>query len=234
MIHNCLHCNECDAKDHSFMGLASEEQLEFISEAKSCYTYKKGQNIFFEESRPLGLFCLNKGKVKIYKTGIDGKEQIIHFGQAGDFLGYRALIADEKYSVSATALEDTTACFIPRDTFIEMLDNNPKLSRTLLKSLCHEIGIANERIQSMAQKNVRERLAETLLILHDTFDDGNSESHLIDITLPREDIANIVGTATETLIRLLSEFKGDGLVQFEGKKIRLIDIPKLKKLSNPQ
>lgn len=214
------------------MSMASADQLEFITEAKSCYTYKKGQTIFFEDSRPLGLFCLNKGKVKIFKTGIDGKEQIIHFGQPGDFVGYRALIADEKYSVSATAIEETTACFIPRDAFIEMLDNNPKLSRSLLKSLCHEVGIANERIQSMAQKNVRERLADTLLLLHNTFDD-DSET-LIDITLPREDIANIVGTATETLIRLLSEFKNDGLVKFEGKKIRLLDIAKLEKLANPQ
>lgn len=215
------------------MSMASGDQLDFISEAKSCYTYKKGQTIFFEESRPLGLFCVNKGKIKIYKTGIDGKEQIIHFGQGGDFLGYRALIADEKYSVSATALEETTACFIPRDSFIEMLDNNPKLSRTLLKSLCHEIGIANERIQSMAQKNVRERLADTLLLLHHTFNEHNDENTLIDITLPREDIANIVGTATETLIRLLSEFKNDGLVKFEGKKIRLLDIAKLERLANP-
>jgi CRP/FNR family transcriptional regulator len=212
---------------------ATAEQLEFISEAKSCYNYKKGQDIFFEDSRPLGLFCVNKGKIKIYKTGIDGKEQIIHFGKAGDFLGYRALIADEKYSVSATAIEETTTCFIPRDTFFEMLDNNPKLSRALLRSLCHEVGIANERIQSMAQKNVRERLADTLLLLHETFNEDNSGDSLIDITLPREDIANIVGTATETLIRLLSEFKSDGLVKFEGKKIRLLDIPKLQRLANP-
>jgi CRP/FNR family transcriptional regulator len=233
MMNNCLHCKDCDTKEHSFMSMASGDQLDFISEAKSCYTYKKGQTIFFEESRPLGLFCVNKGKIKIYKTGIDGKEQIIHFGQGGDFLGYRALIADEKYSVSATALEETTACFIPRDSFIEMLDNNPKLSRTLLKSLCHEIGIANERIQSMAQKNVRERLADTLLLLHHTFNEHNDENTLIDITLPREDIANIVGTATETLIRLLSEFKNDGLVKFEGKKIRLLDIAKLERLANP-
>lgn len=233
MVHNCIHCNECDTRQHSFMSSVAAEHLEVISEAKSCYTYKKGQTIFFEDSRPLGLFCINKGKIKIYKTGIDGKEQIIHFGQAGDFLGYRALIAEENYTVSATALEETIACFIPRDSFFDMLDNNPQLSRTLLKSLCHEIGIANERIQSLAQKNVRERLAETLLLLHETFHGEADAEAVIDITLPREDIANIVGTATETLIRLLSEFKHDGLVEFEGKKIRLLDIAKLKKLSNP-
>ncbi len=234
MNSTCLHCRDCDTREHSFMQHATVDQLEFISEAKSCYTYKKGQDIFFEDSRPLGLFCINKGKIKIYKTGIDGKEQIIHFGQAGDFIGYRALIADEKYSVSATAIEESTTCFIPRDTFFKMLDNNPKLSRALLRSLCHEVGIANERVQSMAQKNVRERLADTLLLLHSTFDEGNEDETLIDIILPREDIANIVGTATETLIRLLSEFKNDNLVKFEGKKIRLLDIPKLKKLANPQ
>ena len=114
-----------------------------------------------------------------------------------------------------------------------MLDKNPQLSRTMLKSLCHEIGIANERIQSLAQKNVRERLAETLLLLHETFHGESTEDAMIDITLPREDIANIVGTATETLIRLLSEFRNDGLVEFEGKRIRLLDMEKLKKLANP-
>lgn len=233
MVHNCIDCTECDTRHHSFMSQVSEGHLEVISEAKSCYTYKKGQTIFFEDSRPLGLFCINKGKIKIYKTGIDGKEQIIHFGQAGDFLGYRALIAEENYTVSATAIDETVACFIPRDTFFDMLDKNPQLSRTMLKSLCHEIGLANDRIQSMAQKNVRERLAETLLLLHQTFNDGHTEDTLIDIILPREDIANIVGTATETLIRLLSEFKTDGLVEFEGKRIRITDMAKLRKLSNP-
>jgi CRP/FNR family transcriptional regulator len=103
----------------------------------------------------------------------------------------------------------------------------------MLKSLCHDLGIADERIQSLAQKSVRERLAETLLFLQKTFqDDSMTDNNLISVTLPREDIANIVGTATETVIRLLSEFRTDKLIDMEGKKIRILNRGALERISH--
>lgn len=226
-----IHCESCNVRSHSFFKTSDPEEMEFVNAHKSCQHFKKGQVVFYEGNRPLGLYCMNSGKVKVYKTGFDGKEQIIHFAQPGDFLGYRALIAEESYPVSAEAIEDTVACFIPEKSFNELLDRNKNLSRQLMKSLCHELNIASERLTSMAQKNVRERLAETLLLLHDTFNADSRNDETIHIVLPREDIANIVGTATETVIRLLSEFKDDRLIEFEGKRIRIMDRKKLERLS---
>ncbi len=115
---------------------------------------------------------------------------------------------------------------------MELLEENSAIAKDLLKSICHELGTVEERVQSLAQKSVRERLAETLLFLHHTFNSQNDDDAVIHITLPREDIANIVGTATETVIRLLSEFKSDKLIELQGKKIRLLNMEKLEKISH--
>ena len=201
--------------------LVSDDSLERINEMKFCNAYKKGQILFFEGNRPLGLFCLNKGAIKVYKTGVEGKEQIVRFAQAGDFLGYRALIADEPYSATAEALEETIACFIPSDIFYNTLQTEKNFSRQMMKTLCHELGIAREQMMNMSQKSVRERMAETLLILLDSFRHEVGQENLIPVKLPREDIANLAGTSTETAIRLLTEFKDDGYIELQGKMIRV-------------
>lgn len=220
-----------DVAAHSFFKAATNAERASLNAQKICQKYKKGEIIFAEDSHPQGLYWINSGKIKIFKTGFDGKEQIIHWGLPGDLLGYRALLAEEAYSVSSEAIEETVACLIPSRAFINLLDNNRHLNRQLMKSICHELNLASERLTSMAQKNVRERLAEVLLHLHDTFKSEDEADALINITLPREDIANLVGTATETVIRLLSEFKEDKLVEFEGKRIRLLDKPKLRRVA---
>lgn len=210
----------------------SPEQAEKITAVKSCSHFKKGQNIFYEGNIPLGIHCISQGVVKLVRTNHDGKEQILRFAQAGDFLGYRALIADEPLVATAICVEDTIACFVPKKVFMEVLDENPQVSKQLLKALCHDLGVVEERIQSLAQKSVRERLAETLLFLQTTFKTDEQADEVIPITLPREDIANIVGTATETVIRLLSEFKSDKLIELEGKKIRILNKSSLEKISH--
>lgn len=210
----------------------SPDQADKITMAKSCSHFKKGQNIFYEGNIPLGIHCISQGVVKLVRTNHDGKEQILRFAQAGDFLGYRALIADEPLVATAICVEDTVACFIPKKVFMEVLDENPLVSKQLLKALCHDLGVVEERVQSLAQKSVRERLAETLLFLQTTFKSDEKTDEIISITLPREDIANIVGTATETVIRLLSEFKSDKLIELEGKKIRILNKSSLEKISH--
>ena len=189
--------------------------------------------MFNEDNIPLGIYCLSKGAIKLTRSNKDGKEQIIRFAREGEFLGYRALIADERLVATATCIEDTICCFIPKNVFLELLEKNSQINKYMLKSLCHDLGIADERIQSLAQKSVRERLAETLLFLQITFQDENTlDESLIAVTLPREDIANIVGTATETVIRLLSEFKADKLIDMEGKKIRILNKSALERISH--
>jgi len=225
-----LDCAVCDSHNIGFLKHCNQEQLNKISSGKTCCHYKKGQHIFYEGNMPMGIHCLSSGVVKLVRTNLDGKEQILRFAQKGDYLGYRALVAQEPLFASAIAVEDTVACFVPQRPFMDLIDEVPAISKELLVSLCHDLGVVEERVQSMAQKSVRERLAETLLFLHETFNSGGDS--VISISLPREDIANIVGTATETVIRLLSEFKSDKLIEMEGKKIRILEKQKLDRISH--
>ena len=223
-------CMDC-IKDHNtiFKNLTNE-QKEMLSDEKTCKTYKKGAEIYHENSRTHGLYCINKGVVKIYKTGIDGREQIIYFAKPGDIIGYRSILSGELACSSAKTIEESILCFIPGDLLISLIKNNGDFAIDVLQQSCKELGEANSYITDIAQKTVRERLAEVLIKLKDNFDlDENNE---LQISLTREELANIVGTATESVIRLLSEFKQDKLIDLKGRKIRLLDIKKLEKISN--
>ena len=220
-------CTLCEhLKDSLFNGL-SHDELESINSHKTCVQYKKGQNIFYEGTRPTGIYCMNGGKVKVYKSNSQGKEYIIYIAKPGDFLGYRSLLGEEQYAATATVLEDAKICFIPKEKFFEVLQKNPLFMKRVVKAVCHEMGIMEGKMAELAHKSVRERLAANLLMLKESYDMEGEVSNLIDIALSREDLANIVGTATETVIRLLSEFKADGLISFEGKKIRVLEPKKL-------
>ncbi len=218
-----LDCTECEARKGSvFSGLCAHNLTQF-NEQKSANTYKKGQILFHEGTRPMGIFCINRGKVKIYRLGSDGKEQIITIASVGDVLGYKAMLSEENYSVSGETLEDCNICFIPRANFLEMLEQSPELYQRLLKKVCQEMGLMTEKLTNLAQKSVRERMALTLVMLHDTYGLDAVSNGPVVINLTREDLANIVGTATETLIRLLHDFKDEGLVSTEGRRIMITD-----------
>ncbi len=221
--------------EHSHLGQCSRQSLSEMGPRHS-NRFKKGQILFFEGNRPNGLFCVGKGTLKLYKTGSTGKEQIIRLVFPGDILGYRALIADEPYSATAEALEEGEACIITRDEFQSLLDQNPAFSQTLLKALCQDLGIMRDRLLQMAQKSVRERLAETLLLLLETGEKHQpiqpfGDRWIIPINLPREDLANIAGTSTETVIRLLTEFKNEGLVETVGKQTHILDRKELRRVA---
>ncbi len=226
-----ISCNECKSRSRSFFSDAAPEMLEFVDEMKTCQHFRKGQIIFNEGSRPNGVYCINSGKVKMFKNGIDGKEQIISFAKEGDMIGYRAIVADEQLSTSAETLTEATICFIPRSVFEKALINNPDIAKKMLKHLCHELGLAGDRLTAMAQKSVRERVAETLVMLNEIFDHNQGDEGVIPVTLPREDLANLAGTATETLIRILADFKEEGLIELMGKKIKILNSNKLKRLA---
>ena len=220
-------CTLCEhLKDSLYEGL-NPEDLSRINNHKTCIQYKKGQNVFYEGTRPTGMYCMNGGKVKVYKNNVQGKEYIIYISKPGDFLGYRALLSEERYQATATVLEDAKICFIPKESFFEVLQKNPVFMKKVVKAVCHEMGIMEEKLAELAHKSVRERLAANLLMLKESYGMEGEGSVLIDLALSREDLASIVGTATETVIRLLSEFKSDGLISFEGKKIRVLEPKKL-------
>ena len=226
-------CQSCSQRFSSVFCKAREEYVNLINEQKICNTYKKGQVLFNEGSHPFGVFCINDGKIKLSHAGDDGKEQIVRLLKAGDIMGYRALLSGDRYSSSAVALEDTQICFIPKELFITVLKHDSNLAFEIMKLLSDELHKTEIKLTHLAQKPIRERLAETLLFIKETYgfeDDGIT----LNVRLSREEIANLVGTATESAIRLLSEFKKDGMVEFDGKKIKILNHRDLVKTANLQ
>jgi len=154
---------------------------------------------------------------------MDGKEQIIKVSAAGDLLGYKALISSQHYSLSAEALDDCIVCFIPKEDFLKLLKPGSSFYMDLLEAVCVENGEMASKMTQMAQRSVRQRAALTLLMLNDTYGLEQEQEGEIEINLTREDLANIVGTATESLIRLLNEFKKEGLIETFGRRIKILD-----------
>ena len=197
------------------------KDIESLAAHQSCELYKKGSSFFHEGSRPNGVFFIHRGKVKIYKHG-DGREQIIKIAKEGELLGYRAILAEEQFPVSAKTLEDCQLCFIPKQVFLTALHASPAFSHKILKEACRELDTMTGVLTNMAQKTVIERTTHTLLQLSEIYQEQP-------INLKREDIAGLVGTATETLIRFLSEMKEQKLIEIQGRKITIKNKLGLKK-----
>jgi CRP-like cAMP-binding protein len=225
-------CELCMSRKFSLFSNVSEPHLCQLSESKNLITHKKGQILFYEGTKPLGIFCISDGVVKVYKTASNGKEQIIRLAKKGDFLGYASLLGEESYSNSATIVEDANICFVPRESFLKVLADDNEFHRRVTKALCHDLGIMESKLTDATQKSIRERLAFTLLKLSETYGIDGNAGDKIDIILTREEIAGLVGTATETVIRLLSEFKKDELIEYQGKKIIVLDKKGLARLSD--
>lgn len=224
-----LDCELCSNKQKSVFCKTSCENMEEIKATKICSTYKKGEIIFKEGSFASGVYCINSGKIKVSMLGDEGREQIVRLAKAGDIIGYKALLSSVRYSASAVAIDDSNVCFIPREAFIHTL-KDALLSFEMMRLLSDELRNAEGKITHLAQKPVRERMAETILFLKETY--GIDEEENINVALSREEIANIVGTATETAIRLLSEFNKDKLIELSGKKIKIINTEKLSRVAN--
>jgi CRP/FNR family transcriptional regulator, polysaccharide utilization system transcription regulator len=223
-------CGECAMDSGSLFRHLTSDETQMLNYQKDFRLYKRGTILYQEGGRISGFYCINSGIIKVFKTGFDGKEQIIRFAKRGDFIAYRSVLSNEPACTSAKVIEDSQVCFIPSDILIQLTRANSNFSLELLKLACHELGEANSFITDIAQKTVRERLAEILILLAKDF--GLDENKYLKISLTREELANIVGTATESVIRLLSEFKSDKLVELTGRKIRILNIKALEKISN--
>ncbi|WP_162417624.1 Crp/Fnr family transcriptional regulator [Cyclobacterium roseum] len=225
-------CELCLSRKFSMFSDLAEEHLCTISDSKNFISHKKGQILYYENTKPLGVFCVNSGVVKIFKTASNGKEQIIRLAKKGDFVGYTSLIGEEAYTTSATIVEDASICFVPKEVFLKVLAEDNNFHRRLTQALCQDMGVMENKLTDATQKSIRERLALALLKLGDGYGVDGGDKQRLDIALTREEIAGIVGTATETVIRLLSEFKKDKLIDLQGKKIILLDRKGLARLSD--
>ena len=222
--------DDCNIRSSSIFKHLTKEDLEKLNFEKSTESYKKGRIIYHEGSRINGCYCIQKGIIKVYKTGVDGKEQIIRFAKKGDLIGFRSILSEELACTTAKVIEDAFVCYMPAHTFFELIKNNGTFSLELLQLACRELGEANAYITDIAQKTVRERLAEILIHLKNEF--GLDEDKILQLSLTREELANIVGTATESVIRLLSEFKQDKLIDLNGRKIAILNESVLIRIAN--
>ncbi|UCE95010.1 MAG: Crp/Fnr family transcriptional regulator [Flavobacteriaceae bacterium] len=222
-------CEKCVIRDLNSLSSITGRELHEIAKKKSSLHIQKGEVIFSEGTSLRGVYCLRNGKCKLTKLAPNGKEQIVRFIRRGELVGHRSVISNSVAHLTVTALEEMDVCFIPKHEILELFRNNSEFSMEITKSLAEDLDEANASIANMAQKNVRERLAESLLFFDKIF--GVDKDGYISVTLTREEIANAIGTATESTIRLLSEFKKEGYISLQGKKIRIEDKVKLQHLT---
>ncbi|MBF4472494.1 MULTISPECIES: Crp/Fnr family transcriptional regulator [Flavobacterium] len=222
-------CEQCIVREFSSLKALNKDELIRISECKTSRTIKKGENIFEEGENVNGIFCIKDGICKLTKLSPNGKDHIVKLVTKGELLGQRSMISDEPANLSAVALEDMQVCFIPKAEILGFFDKNNQFSMNVMKTICGDLRLADDHMVNMAQKSVKERLAETLIYLHETF--GTNADKTLKIQLSRDELASMIGTATESCIRLLSDFNKLGLIELVGKKIVLKDIQKLKKIA---
>lgn len=208
----------------------SNNEIEALIKESSLKSYHKGEYIYKEGSRINGCYFLYSGIVKIFQTGLEGKDQIVRIGKEGDIFGFRSVIRKESACTSVETLSDSILCYIPNRTLIDTIANTPGFAFEIMQIACKELGEANRYIKDIAQKSVKSRLAEILLQISHDF--GTDSDGSLKLSLTREDLSNFIGTATETLIRLLSEFKTEGLVEAKGRKIKIVDPEKLKRIAD--
>lgn len=208
----------------------TQEQKEILAKDFTIQKYKKNENIYCEGETPTYLMCLLSGKVKIYKDGVGGRSQIIRVIKSHEYFAYRAYFAEENYVTAAAAFEPCTICLIPMPTIVKLIQENPELSMFFIRQLSKDLGISDERTVSLTQKHIRGRLAESLLFLKDTY--GVEEDQCtLSIYLSREDLANLSNMTTSNAIRTLSNFAAEKLIIIDGRKIKLIEEEKLKRIS---
>ncbi|MEM6684522.1 MAG: Crp/Fnr family transcriptional regulator [Bacteroidota bacterium] len=221
-------CEQCIVRQFNALKSLTKEELTRISNCKTSKTISKGQLIFDEGEHINGVYCIREGICKLTKLSANGRDQIVKLVVRGDLMGQRSLVCEEVTNLSATALSEMKVCFIPKYEIMTDLHENPEFTLDILQHMAKDLREADNVIVNMAQKSVKQRLAEALLYIHSAF--GTDAAGMLTIVLSREDYANIVGTATESIIRILSQFKKDGLIATKGKQIKLEDMATLRNI----
>ncbi|HLX93452.1 MAG TPA: Crp/Fnr family transcriptional regulator [Puia sp.] len=216
-----------DFKTNSIHENLPTEDLALLTAHKSDKVYKRGEIIFREGSFPAGIFLIQDGKAKKFKLDNEGNEHIIYVANSGELIGYHAVLAEERYPDSATALEESTIGFIAKEDFLAALQKSTILTHRLLKTLSHEFTVLTNSLTIFGQKPVRERLALQLVVLREKYKKNFLPGMAVEIDMSRDDLASLVGTARENIVRTLSEFKKEGIVETTGRKIIVRDVKKL-------
>ncbi|HWB93925.1 MAG TPA: Crp/Fnr family transcriptional regulator [Puia sp.] len=231
-IKGLFRIDEWDFESESILADLPEAELAKLLERRTEHGYKRGEVIFREGAYPLGIYLVVKGKVKKYKVDRDGTEQIIYVADTGELLGYHAVLSGDHYPDSAAVIEDSIIACIPKEDFLEVLDHSELLSRRLLKTLSHEFSVFANSLTLFARRSVRERLALQLIVIREKYKSDFAPGEVVEINMGRDDLASLVGTARENVVRMLSEFKEEGILETRGRKIIVRDIRKLVAVAN--
>lgn len=214
-------CESCIVRQFNALRAMNKEELKKVSDSKITKMVKRGESIFAEGEKLSGVYCVRNGVSKLSKLSTNGKDQIVKLATKGEVLGQRSVIVGETANLSATALDDMEICFIPKERILQTLNSNPNFAIEMLRHMAHDLKEADDVIVNMGQKTVKQRLAEAFLYLRANF--GEDKEGYLSLILSREDIANVVGTATESCIRIISEFKKKGFLKTNGKRITIAD-----------
>ena len=226
-IQGLFRIDEWDFERKSILEDLPEQELARLLEHKTEHRYGRGEVIFREGAQPLGIYFVVKGIVKKYKMDRDGSEQIIYVASSGELLGYHAVLSESLYPDSAAVIEDSVIACIPKEDFLEVLERSELLTRRLLKTLSHEFSVLVNGLTMFARRSVRERLALQLIVVREKYKSDSEPGQLVEINMSREDLASLVGTARENVVRTLSDFKEEGILETRGRKIIVRDIKKL-------
>ena len=223
-------CENCIIRQFNALRAMSREELKHVSDTKTTKIVKKGEPLFEEGDRLKGVYCVRNGVSKLSKLSSNGKDQIVKLATKGEVMGQRSVIAEECSNLSAVAVDDMEVCFIPREAIVSTLQKNPEFTLEVVRHLAHELREADDVIVHMSQNTVKQRIAVAFIYLKNNF--GEDDDGFLRLTLSREDIANVVGTATESCIRIISEFKKEGLLKSKGKKLGILNEQGLKDLED--
>ena len=204
-----------------------KQELETITAHMTEEVYGKGDILFREGGLPNGIFFIREGKVKKYKADKEGREQIIYVANTGELVGYHALLAEERYPDTAATLEKSIIAFIPKEDFLAVVNSSQLLSQRLLKTLSHEFSVFVNSLVLLGQRTVRERLAMQLVLMREKYKQSFTPGMAVEINMSREDLASLVGTARENVVRILKEFKEEDILETKGRKIVIKNVQKL-------
>lgn len=207
----------------------TENQQIVLAESISIRHCRKNEKIYSEHEEPKWLYCIMEGQVKIYRDGVGGRSQIMHMVKRGEYFGYRAYFAKERFVTTASAFETTTLCAIPMEVIAQMVLENNELAMFFIRNLSLDLGKSDQRTVNLTQKHIRGRLAESLLFLKDSYG-LESDGATIGIYLSREDLANLSNMTTANAIRTLSNFAQEHIIAIDGRKIKILNEEALRKV----
>lgn len=222
-------CEQCIVRELSSLKALSKDELIHLAQCKDSFTIKKGDAIFSEGDTVNGVYCIKEGTCKLVRMSSNGKDSILKLVTKGELLGQTAIITEEKTTLSAVAVEDMQVCFIPKAEILGFIDKNKNFSKEVTKEVCQNLNYATDFALNHNTKTVKERLAQALLNVLDSA--GTDTEGFLSLQLSREEIASMVGTATESCIRLLAELKKEGIIELKAKRIKIIKLNELKSLA---